>query len=978
MKKLSDFILKFRSIIIGASIVITLLFGYFIKNLTINSDILSYLPQDDPIVMLFNEIGVKFGGNSLAIVVLENDNVFNHETLVRVDRITRKFKDMDELSHVMSMTDIIDIKKTEDGLEVGKLVNNENIPKSKEELKLLREYTLSKSMYKGSLVSEDGKVTAIITRLKEGVDKIAIAADMRKIVESTEGNEKVYYAGIPFQMIMLTDIIQSDLVRLVPLVVLLVIGILFLSFRTLRGVFLPLSCVLMSTVWTLGIMSILKIPLSIASDAIPVLLIAIGSAYGIHMLAKYNEDVLMGDGKIEGIKDALGEVGIPILLTGITTLIGFLAFLSSDLTLIREFGIFTAIGVAFAMIISITFLPAMLSFLKVKQTKSHDIEKRHDRLGGALRILAGFVIRNAKAIVIGCVIFVLFSLFATSKLSREVNMVDYFKKESEIRQAEEMMEDKLGGSIPLQILVKGDLRNPFVLKEMLMLEKFLETIPNINNPQSIADLITEMNWVMNGRHTIPETREGVANLWFFIEGNDILDQLITRDNSEALIQAKIESVNTKEIFAIVNEVENYISQKLRSDLVEVNVSVVSSEIFVEIKKELIERCVSAIEWDIGAKGYSWNESNHRDLIKIISAAVDGSKKELDNALIKDIVLKVKDNLHDENADIVIESDKIINEVVGGINSLLKSGVPSKENIVSILKKEVPAVLYADDPEAPGYLAESIMTIIMDELNWARANNLISEIKHLLPLTLGKDENFLEELRDDIWEINEDWTAIAYKKYVSLSDGKEPVNRIKLSARQTGMPMIYMDMDRKIVRSQAFSLLVSIFLVFLILAYRMKSIVGGLISITPTVITILFNFTIMSILRIPLDIVTVLIGSLAVGIGIDYTIHFVNRFKFEHARGKTELEALQNTLETTGKAIVINALSVMMGFLVLILGNIVPMQRFGYLIALTMIISAAASITILPALLLVIRAGFLGRLGQLSNGLISKTGIKGNG
>lgn len=976
MRKFSEFILKFRSPIIVVSVLISLLFGYFLKNLTINSDILSYLPQDDPVVVLFNEIGDKFGGNSLAIIALENDNVFSHKTLVRVDRITSKFKDMDELSHVMSMTDIIDIKKTEDGLEVGKLVNNENIPKDKEELKRLREYTLSKSMYKGSLVSEDGKVTVIITRLKEGVDKIAVATDMRKMVESTTGNEKIYYAGIPFQIIMLTDIIKSDLVRLVPLVVLLVIVILFLSFRSLRGVFLPLSCVLMSTVWTLGIMSILKIPLSIASDAIPILLVAIGSAYGIHMLAKYNEDVRMGDGKIEGIKDALSEVGIPILLTGITTLIGFLAFLSSDLTLIREFGIFTAIGVAFAMIISVTFLPATLSFLNVKQTKSHDKEKKHDILGGALRVLAGFVLRNAKAIVIGCVIFVLFSLFATSKLSREVNMVDYFKKESEIRQAEEMMEDKLGGSIPIQILVKGDLRNPFVLKEMLRMEKFLEAIPNINDPQSIADLISEMNWVMNGRHTIPETREGVANLWFFIEGNDILDQLITSDNTEALIQAKIESVNTKKMFSIVNKVENFISQKLRSDLVAVRVSLVSPEISAKLKKERVERIVSNIEWEISAKDFSWNNNNHRELIKVISAAVDGSKEKFDNALIENIALKIKDNLHDENADIIIESDTVIGVVVSGIRSLLKSGVLKKESIINILKKDIPKVLYADDPEALGYSAKSIMTIIMDELSWARANKLISDIKHLLPQTLGKDENFLEELRDDIWEINEDWTAITYSQYKSLSTVKDSVNRIKLSARQTGMPMIYMDLDRKIMRSQAFSLLVAIFLVFLILAYRMKSIIGGLISITPIVLTILFNFTVMSIFRIPLDVVTVLIGSVAVGIGIDYTIHFVTRYKVEHARGKTELEALQNTLETTGKAIIINALSVMMGFLVLVFGNIVPMQRFGYLIALTMIISAAASITILPALLLVTRAGFLGRFGQLSNGLISKkSGIK---
>jgi len=239
------------------------------------------------------------------------------------------------------------------------------------------------------------------------------------------------------------------------------------------------------------------------------------------------------------------------------------------------------------------------------------------------------------------------------------------------------------------------------------------------------------------------------------------------------------------------------------------------------------------------------------------------------------------------------------------------------------------------------------------------------------------------MRDDVWEINEDWTAIAGSKYASLSGSGNIGNRTKLSAQQTGLPIIYMDLDRKILRSQAFSLSIAILLVFIFLTYRLlsiaillvfifltyrlKSLVGGLISITPILLTILINFTIMSILGIPLDVVTVLIGSVAVGIGIDYTIHFITRFKVEHAKGKTELEALDKTLETTGKAIVINALSVMMGFLVLVLGNIVPMQRFGYLIALTMIISAMASITVLPALLLVTRAGFIGDFEKFIRG-----------
>ncbi len=978
MKIFAEFVLKFRVAIIIITILATVFFAYFIKDLRINSDILSYLPQDDPLVVLFNEVGDTFGGNSLAMVALESDDAFSHTNLTRVNEITRQFKELDEISHVMSLTDILDIKKTAWGLEIGKLIDKNNIPEDSEELKRLRNYTLSKDMYRGNLVSDDGHITVIIARLKEDTDKIAVGHLMREIVEGTDGDQKIYYGGIPFQMIFLTDIIQSDLEKLIPLVIILVMAILFISFRSLRGVFLPLSCALMSTVWVLGIMSLLKVPLTIASDGMPVLLVAIGSAYGIHMLSKYNEDVRLGDGKIQGIKDALSEVGIPILLAGITTLIGFLAFLSSNLNLIREFGVFTALGVAFAMIISVTFLPAVLSFLKVKRVKLSAKATEAEWSTRMMDKLGGYVLRNTKLIVSGCAFVVLFSLIMIPRLSREVNMIDYFKESSEIRQAEEMMENSLGGSIPIQIVAKGDLKNPFVLKEMLRLEKFLEAQPDIHAPQSIADLICEMNWVMNGHYTIPETREGVANLWFFIEGNEVLDQLVADDGSEALIQAKLGTVNTRQMRALVSAIEEYIYGELRTDLVEVRVSLASPELAVELEKERVERILSAIDWDVRQKNIVWNAYNP-ELRKAVAAAVTADSGELDDTLIEVIALKISEHLHSDDADFQIEPEEIITAIVADIGNAFRLGNTGEDDIITILKGGVPKSLYTDDPEAVDYAAESIVAIIVDETRWARTNNLILSIKPLLPQGLAGDEEFLSDLRDAVWEINEDRTTIASSKYTKLSAEKDVENRTELSAQQTGMPIIYMDLDRKIMRSQAFSLSIAILLVFFLLAYRLKSLIGGLISITPIVFTILVNFTIMAIFRIPLDVVTVLIGSVAVGIGIDYTIHFITRFKAEHARGKTELEALDKTLETTGKAIVINALSVMMGFLVLVLGNIVPMQRFGYLIALTMIISATASITILPALLLVTRAGFIGRLGALTNGLVSKMSnrISGN-
>ncbi|MCD6295810.1 MAG: MMPL family transporter [Deltaproteobacteria bacterium] len=455
----------------------------------------------------------------------------------------------------------------------------------------------------------------------------------------------------------------------------------------------------------------------------------------------------------------------------------------------------------------------------------------------------------------------------------------------------------------------------------------------------------------------------------------MLDQLVTGDNSEALIQAKLGTVNTKQILALVNTVDNYINQELRTNLVTLQITPALPEFADELAKERTERILSRIDWDIRKRGIECDACITQIEEKVF-AAVSTSNNKYDDALIDSIAMNVSNNLRGESADIPIESEKIINAVVSDIGDALRHDKSSKENIFNILKNDIPHALYSDDPDGLDYAAETITAIIKDEKEWSKVNRLIQEIKPFLPVSLANDEEFLGDIRDTVWEINEDWTAIAGSKYASLSGRGNIENLTKLSVQQTGMPIIYTDLDRKIIRSQASSLSIAILLVFIFLTYRLKSLVGGLISITPILLAILINFTIMAIFGIPLDVVTVLIGSVAVGIGIDYTIHFITRFKVEHAKGKTELEALDKTLETTGKAIVINALSVTMGFLALVLGNIVPMQRFGYLIALTMIISAMASITVLPALILVTRAGFIGNFEKSISKTINHKIVRG--
>lgn len=749
MKKFAEYVFKFRIVIVVTTVLITIVLGYFIKDLNINADITSYLPKTDPIVKLFDYIDEQYGGNLLAMIALEADDIFDRQTIEKINHLTQEFKNVEDVSYVTSLANVLDIRTYEEGtLEISRLIDEYDLPKTPQDIQKLKNYTLSKDMYLNRLVSDDAKATLIICRLREGADKMKTASQLKDIVKKSGIKEKVYYGGLPFQMMDISDIILNDLKFLVPLILFLIFISLFLTFRSLRGVILPILSVSISTIWTLGIMSILKVSLTAISDIIPVILIAIGSAYSIHVVSKFNEEVVTGKDRIKQSEKALSEIGTPVMLAAITTIAGFLAFVfGSYLTMIREFGIFSSLGILFALIVSVTFVPALLSLLpaKYKAPTDADIVKK-DAFARSADKIGEWVLKHEKPIIIGGIIVVIISIISIPKIQRKVDMLDYFKPGTSIRMTEEMMENKFGGSIPIQILVEGDIQEPAVLNKMKEMEDFLEEQKDVHNPQSVADLIEEMSDVMGEGKKIPDSKDKVSNLWFLLEGEEIMNQLVNPDKSEAVIQATIVNVNTARIRRLVENIEEYIKKA--------------------------------------------NNSN---------------------------------------------------------------------------------VIFT----------------------------------------------------------------------------------------QTGMPSIYQNLDDSIMRSQIQSLIVAIVLVFICLVFLMRSFNGGLISLTPIGFTLLVIFGFMGFSGIPMDIATVLVGSISIGIGIDYSIHFVSRFRKEFKKAGTELEALDRTLETTGKAILINVITVTTGFLVLILANLVPLQRFGILVAITMVGSGVGAITLLPAIILLTKSGFIG-------------------
>lgn len=182
----------------------------------------------------------------------------------------------------------------------------------------------------------------------------------------------------------------------------------------------------------------------------------------------------------------------------------------------------------------------------------------------------------------------------------------------------------------------------------------------------------------------------------------------------------------------------------------------------------------------------------------------------------------------------------------------------------------------------------------------------------------------------------------------------------VKAQMVGPTLVQSSLYSQIAKSQITSLVTSIIAAGLIVSILMGSLIAGLISLIPLLLTVVINFGVMAYSGTPLNMATLMVSSIAIGIGIDYAIHLISRFRREVLAGKSMDNALQSTIQTTGRGIAYNAIALALGFIILLVSSFKGTNSFGLLIAMTMVISALSAFTVIPAILITWRPAFLFR------------------
>ncbi len=735
-------------------LLISIGFAAFIPQLILKTDFADFIGRDDPAVQAMERARERFGvpPSMFMVTVVNEAGIFNHATLSKIESMQERFAQLHGVDEVIGPLDFQVITGMRAAIHIGPAAPGRTVPQTTAEMEVFRMRALGSDAMRGFIIAADGKAAAISIQLKPDADSIAVARQVVAIVgEYQDGTAQIYIAGLPYMNLVLMESIIGDMQLLIPLATLVIAFILFLCFRNRRGVIIPFLVAALAVLWTIGAMAVFAVPLTVISMILPVILISIGIASGIHVLNRYHEETSKGVDRRTAILATMNVMFSPVMITSLTTAAGFLSFLSAVLTPQRQFGLFAAVGVLAAMVLSLTLIPALLVILKPSQT-----EKRAERRKILTYILAGFermVLRYRRTVMISALVLFVVFLAGIPLLQVEISPVAFLGGYHPVVQGITVMDRHFSGSEQIRIEiatgVRGGMKDPALLKEIVLLEEFLEE-RGVRKTISLTDIVRQMHQKLHADnpayYVIPTDRRLVDQLLFLL----------------ALQGA-----------------------------------------------------------DLGPMAVG---------------------------------------------------DFSAGKVIG---------------------------LYTRKPSA-----------------------------QLVDLT-RETQAYLDE------------------RFRGLA-----------RAEMVGVTRIHASLHARTITTQITSLVGIIIAVGVIVSLLMGSVIAGLIGLIPLILTVVINFGVMAYFGTYLTIATLMIASITIGIGIDFAVHFISRFRQETLTGKAMDKALKATIQTSGRAIVYNALALTLGFIVLLFSGFRGINDFGMLLAMTMVISMLAAFTVIPAILITWRPGFL--------------------
>src|SRR3989339_31607 len=573
MKKLSlvEFSVNHPKLIVWIIVILTIIFMTQFPKVKIDTNPKNMLPKTSDVRVWNDEVEKTFGlyEDMIVVGISQENGVLNRETLGKIQRITEDILKLKGVAtrDVNSFTTITNVTAEEDILKVAPLMTG--VPKTDNEITVLKKMLFENPMFVDRIISKDGKTTAIYVPLEKGSNGKVIADNIREIVKKEKGIEKYYIAGDPVARDTFGAVMFKLMAIFAPIAMFVMLAVRYFMFRDLFLSITLMMDAMISIVWSMGLLIALGFPIHIMSSMAPVFLMAIATD-SIHIFNEFYFRYREKKDKRTAIIETMQAVGRPVRYTALATAAGFAVLLFMNIIPVKVFGGLIAFGTLALRILSFSFIPAMFTFVKeeniAKIAASEDIESGWS--SKFLKKLAGFGIYKTKTtVIVGLVLFII-SLIGISKIVVNNNMVEWFKKNSEVRSADTVMNQSLGGtSLGYVVGIANEdeyIKTPEAMRYIEGLQRHLEKLPIVGKTTSVVDYVKRMNRVLHNNDpkydSVPETKEIIGQYLFLFSmsaKSSDLDNVVDFSFRKANIWVQLKTWNARTMEDVIKAVDEY-------------------------------------------------------------------------------------------------------------------------------------------------------------------------------------------------------------------------------------------------------------------------------------------------------------------------------------------------------------------------------------------------------------------------------------
>ena len=785
-----NIILKNPKVIFAILVLTFISFGYFSKDFRLDASSETLLIDGDPDLAYLNEVSDRYGSKEFLILTYTpNEGMVTDNSINNLLSLKYKIQSLNWVHSVITLLDVPLLDNSDaplqERLESFKTLKDEGVDRDRGFKEIL-----NSPVFRNFVISEDGKTSGIIVNLKKNIQledienkskkEIEIYKDqikkqnhqnileIRKVIQSYGDVGKIYLGGIPMIADDMMTFIKSDIVVFGVGVLLFIIATLWIVFRSLIWIIVPIGSCVFSVVIMIGFLGLLGWKVTVISSNFIALMLILTMAMNIHISTRFLQ--LKKDfptkNNFEIISQTTSKMFWPILYTVLTTIIAFLSLIFSEIKPIIDFGWMMTLGLITSFVITFTLLPTLLSFAQLKNISVNKEQK--SKITNFLSLIS---LNNKNSIFLTTGLVIILSITGISKLEVENSFINYFDKNTEIYKGMKLIDEKLGGTTPLEVILK---------------------FPKKEKEQKSNDDDEFDDWG-------DEEDSDNEKYWF-----------------------------TKDKIDLITSVHNYLDS-----LPQVG-KVISFSSLIEVATQL---------------------NNNKPLGTLEMGVLYSKIPESIKTEIIDPYLSIKDNEARINLRII----------------------DSQENL--------------------------------------RRNDLINKINSDLKNEIGLEQN---------------------------------------DYKLTGVLILFNNLLQSLFKSQILTLGLVMIGIFLMFIFLFRNIKLSLIGVVPNFIAAFFILGIIGLLEIPLDMMTITIAAITIGIAVDNSIHYIYRFKEEFSKIKNYDKTIKKCHSTVGIAILNTSITIIFGFSILVLSKFIPTIYFGVFTGIAMLLAMLSVLTLLPSLILVIK------------------------